>query len=197
MRLLRTRLPKIPPPTNNEDADRPIAHRTGCHRAQPPGVRHAGQEVQSQVRRFFLHQTLGNEFLSDDLAQETFIRAWLGLGSFRGLSDFSTWLLRIAYNVHYDYLRNRKETTGLDSLPPGGEGMCEQPPLDAHVDLYQALALLRPDERTCMTLFYMEDLTIAKIASVTGLPEGTVKSHLSRGKAKLSNYLKQHGYESA
>ena len=43
----------------------------------------------------------------------------------------------------------------------------------------------------------MEDLTIAKIASVTGLPEGTVKSHLSRGKAKLSNYLKQHGYESA
>ena len=48
-----------------------------------------------------------------------------------------------------------------------------------------------------MTLFYMEDLTIAKIASVTGLPEGTVKSHLSRGKAKLSNYLKQHGYESA
>lgn len=114
-----------------------------------------------------------------------------------GLLDFSTWLLRIAYNVHYDYLRNRKETTGLDSLPPGGEGMCEQPPLDAHVDLYQALALLRPDERTCMTLFYMEDLTIAKIASVTGLPEGTVKSHLSRGKAKLSNYLKQHGYESA
>lgn len=109
---------------------------------------------QSQVRRFFLHQTLGNEFLSDDLAQETFIRAWLGLGSFRGLSDFSTWLLRIAYNVHYDYLRNRKETTGLDSLPPGGEGMCEQPLLDAHVDLYQALALLRPDERTCMTLFY-------------------------------------------
>lgn len=155
------------------------------------------RKYQSQVRRFFLHQTLGNEFLSDDLAQETFIRAWLGLGSFRGLSDFSTWLLRIAYNVHYDYLRNRKETTGLDSLPPGGEGMCEQPPLEAHVDLYQALALLRPDERTCMTLFYMEDLTIAKIASVTGLPEGTVKSHLSRGKVKLSNYLKQHGYESA
>lgn len=155
------------------------------------------RKYQSQVRRFFLHQTLGNEFLSDDLAQETFIRAWLGLESFRGLSDFSTWLLRIAYNVHYDYLRNRKETTGLDSLPPGGEGMCEQSPLEAHVDLYQALALLRPDERTCMTLFYMEDLTIAKIASVTGLPEGTVKSHLSRGKAKLSNYLKQHGYESA
>lgn len=197
MRLLRTRLPKIPPPTNNEDADRPIAHRTGAIGHNRRAFDTLVRKYQSQVRRFFLHQTLGNEFLSDDLAQETFIRAWLGLGSFRGLSDFSTWLLRIAYNVHYDYLRNRKETTGLNSLPPGGEGMCEQPPLDAHVDLYQALALLRPDERTCMTLFYMEDLTIAKIASVTGLPEGTVKSHLSRGKAKLSNYLKQHGYESA
>lgn len=197
MRLFRTRLPKIPPPTNNEDADRPILIAQAVIGHNRRAFDTLVRKYQSQVRRFFLHQTLGNEFLSDDLAQETFIRAWLGLGSFRGLSDFSTWLLRIAYNVHYDYLRNRKETTGLDSLPPGGEGMCEQPPLDAHVDLYQALALLRPDERTCMTLFYMEDLTIAKIASVTGLPEGTVKSHLSRGKAKLSNYLKQHGYESA
>lgn len=150
---------------------------------------------QSQVRRFFLHQTLGDTALADDLAQETFIRAWLRLGDFRGLSSFGTWLLRIAYNVFYDYLRTRKDTAPLDELPPGGEGICEQPSVGTRIDLYEALRLLRPDERTCLTLFYMEDLTIPRIATVTGMPQGTVKSHLARGKAKLSDYLKQHGYE--
>lgn len=150
---------------------------------------------QSQVRRFFLHQTLGDTALADDLAQETFIRAWLRLGDFRGLSSFATWLLRIAYNVFYDYLRTRKDTAPLDELPPGREGICEQPSVGTRIDLYEALRLLRPDERTCLTLFYMEDLTIPRIATVTDMPEGTVKSHLARGKAKLSDYLKQHGYE--
>lgn len=151
---------------------------------------------QSQVRRFFLHQTLGDVSLSDDLAQETFIRVWLNLGAFQGLSNFSTWLLRIAHNVLYDYLRSRKEASRLDDVPPDREGTCEQPPVDARIDIYEALAQVKREERTCLTLFYMEDLTIPKIATVTGMPEGTVKSHLARGKAKLSNYLKQHGYES-
>ncbi len=154
------------------------------------------RRYQSQVRRFFLHQTLGDAALADDLAQETFIRAWLNLGMFRGLANFSTWLLRIAHNVLYDYLRTKKETSRLDDVPPGREGTCEQPPVGTRIDLYEALAQVKREERTCLTLFYMEDLTIPKIAAITGMPEGTVKSHLARGKAKLSNYLKQHGYES-
>ena len=72
------------------------------------------KKYQSPVRRFFLHQTLGDEELSDDLAQETFIKAYTHLASFKNLSNFSTWLFRIAYNIFYDYIRNRKETSGLE-----------------------------------------------------------------------------------
>ena len=49
------------------------------------------KKYQSPVRRFFLHQTLGDEELSDDLAQETFIKAYTHLASFKNLSNFSTW----------------------------------------------------------------------------------------------------------
>ena len=71
---------------------------------------------QSQVRRFFLHQTLGDEFLSDDLAQETFIRAWLGLGSFRGLSDYWTHCLRAAKECA-NSLRWRHMSTSIRHSP--------------------------------------------------------------------------------
>jgi len=63
------------------------------------------------------------------------------------------------------------------------------------MDVYQALNLLKETERTCITLFYMEDLSIEKIATIMECPAGTVKSHLSRAKSKLAAYLKQNGYD--
>ena len=63
------------------------------------------------------------------------------------------------------------------------------------MDLYRALAMLKEIERTCINLFYMEDLSIDKIADITGCPAGTVKSHLSRAKQKLATYLKENGYD--
>ena len=74
------------------------------------------RKYQSPVRRFFLNQTLGDEQLSDDLAQETFIKAYVNITKFRGLSSFSTWLFRIAYNVHYDYRRKQsaESATAID-----------------------------------------------------------------------------------
>ena len=66
------------------------------------------REYQSPVRRFFLSQTLGNEMLSDDLAQDTFMKAYTHISQYRGTSSFLTWLTRIAYNVWYDYCRSEK-----------------------------------------------------------------------------------------
>ena len=63
------------------------------------------KEYQSPIRRFFLNLTCGDSELSDDLAQDTFIKAYTNIASFRNLSSFSTWLYRIAYNVFYDYLK--------------------------------------------------------------------------------------------
>jgi RNA polymerase sigma-70 factor (ECF subfamily) len=159
------------------------------------GKRRAFDELvrryQSPVRRFFLHQTLGDEQLSDDLAQDTFIKAYTNIGKFRGLASFQTWLMRIAYNVFYDYTRSHKQLTDMDNVPERQNSQ-ESPTLK--MDLYHALALLKPDERTCITLQLIDGYDIAGIAKITQMKEGTVKSHLSRGKEKLANYLKQNGY---
>ncbi len=149
------------------------------------------RRYQSPVRRFFLHQTLGDEQLSDDLAQDTFIKAYTNIGKFRGFASFQTWLMRIAYNVFYDYTRAHKQLADMDSVPER-QSMQVSPTLK--MDLYHALALLKPDERTCVTLQLIDGYDIKKIAEITRIKEGTVKSHLSRGKERLANYLKQNGY---
>lgn len=147
---------------------------------------------QSPVRRFFLHQTLGDEPLSDDLAQDTFIKAWRNIGSFRAMSSFQTWLMRIAYNVFYDYVRSRKTTSDIDNVAEPMTNGKSNPSLQ--MDLYHALSLLKPDERTCITLQLVDGYKIDQIAKITDMKEGTVKSILFRGKEKLTKYLKQNGY---
>ncbi len=152
------------------------------------------RRYQSPVRRFFLHQTLGDSQLSDDLAQDTFLKAYTNIASFRGLASFQTWIMRIAYNVFYDYTRKRQLAVSDWQLAESQQPTANsQQPLK--MDLYAALALLKPDERTCITLQLIDGYDIAGIAKITGLKEGTVKSHLSRGKEKLANYLRQNGYD--
>lgn len=153
------------------------------------------RKYQSPIRRFFLNLTCGDSELSDDLAQDAFIKAYTNISSFKNLSSFSTWLYRIAYNVFYDYIRSRKETADLDTREVDVMMQTEQENVGQQMDIYQSLKMLKEMERTCLTLFYMEDLGIDKIAGITGLPAGTVKSHLSRGKEKLAMYLKQNGYD--
>ncbi|WP_281643892.1 RNA polymerase sigma factor [Bacteroides zoogleoformans] len=153
------------------------------------------KKYQSPVRRFFLHQTCGDRELSDDLAQDTFIKAYTNIASFKNLSGFSTWLYRIAYNVFYDYIRSRKETDDLETYQVDAQCSTLQKDIGQEMDIYRALASLKEMERTCITLFYMEDQSIKKIAGITGCPAGTVKSHLSRAKEKMASYLKQNGYD--
>lgn len=152
------------------------------------------RKYQSQVRRFFLDQTCGDKELSDDLAQDTFIKAYTNLKSFKGSANFSTWLYRIAYNIFFDYIRSQKPTSDLEVVTTDSAYSHEQQDLAKKMDVYAALGQLKEVERTCITLFYMEELEIKKIAEITGLAEGTVKSHLSRGKEKMAYYLKQNGY---
>lgn len=153
------------------------------------------KKYQSPVRRFFLNLTSGNGPLSDDLAQETFIHAYTHLNSFKNLSNFSTWLYRIAYNVFYDYFRSQKQTEDLDTQEVDIHYQVSQPDKGLGMDIYNALRQLTPDERMCVTMRFMEDMSVGKIAQITGLPEGTIKSHVFRGKNKLASYLKENGYD--
>ncbi len=153
------------------------------------------RKYQSPVRRFLLNLTLGNEALSDDLAQDTFLKAYTNIGQFRGEASLQTWLMRIAYNVFYDYKRRKEKGEGSRE-----EGEKREPQattgtsLDVKMDVRRALALLRDEERTCVTLQMIDGEPIDQIAAITGMPENTVKSHLRRGKQRLANYLKQNGY---
>ena len=151
-------------------------------------------KYQSSVRGFFLRQTLGDSQLSDDLAQDTFVKAYTHLSSFKALSGFSTWLYRIAYNVWYDYTRSHKDTQDIDT-PTVARQNAQNTNAALKMDLLNALKILSDNERTCITLQLMDGFSIDKIADVTGLAQGTIKSHLSRGKSKLASYLKQNGYD--
>ena len=151
---------------------------------------------QSPIRRFLLHLTDGNEALADDLAQETFIKAYLHLHDFRGISKFSTWLYRISYNLFYDYQRSRKDYLNED-FEAAAENIEIQPDNQKELsnDLGMALLTLKPEERAVVLLFYMEDLSVDTISGVMQLPANTVKSHLHRSRTKMKTFLTIHGYE--
>lgn len=150
------------------------------------------EKYQSPIRRFFLNQTGGDSQLSDDLAQDTFVKAYVNIGQFRGGSSFSTWLYRIAYNVFYDYTRTHKLTEQIDQAVALRQANSADTAL--RLDVQQALSILSPAERSCITLQLMEGQPIDQISAITEMAEGTVKSHLSRGKQKLAMYLRKNGY---
>lgn len=153
------------------------------------------RKYQSQVRRFLLGLTAGDTQLADDLAQETFIKAYMNIGKFRGLSSFSTWLMRIAYNVFYDYRRSHHMTDDIETPAVAQRTDSSSADCTISMDILKALAILKPEERTCITLQLIEGQPIDKIADITRMSKGTVKSHLFRGKEKLTDYLKKNGYE--
>jgi RNA polymerase sigma-70 factor (ECF subfamily) len=153
------------------------------------------EAYQSPLRRFFYHLTDGDAERSKDLAQETFIKAWLGIGSFHAAASFQTWLYRIAYNIFYDDSRNLKPTGCIDDAPADETVADDRADDDRAIDCLRALAILKGDERTAALLFYLEDKPVATIADIMNCPHGTVKSHLHRGKEKLATYFKNSGYE--
>ena len=150
---------------------------------------------QSAVRRMFMNLTLGDASLSDDLAQDIFIKAYTRLGSFKSMSSFSTWLHRIAYNVFYDYTRSHRKTDDIDSMTLPGATTGGSASAALQMDIYSALGRLKTDERTCITLQLVDGMSIDDITEITGMPAGTVKSHLSRGKQQLATFLKENGYD--
>lgn len=151
---------------------------------------------QSPVRRFLLHLTNGDEALADDLAQETFIKAYIHLHNFKGISKFSTWLFRISYNLFYDYQRSRKDQLNEDLEVAGATIEIESDNTkELANDLELALSTLKAEERAIMLLFYMEELSVDTISGVMQLPVNTVKSHLHRSRNKMKTFLTTHGYE--
>ena len=151
---------------------------------------------QESLRRFLCGLCSGDGFRADDLAQEALLKAYLSFERFEGRSRFSTWLFRIAFNCWYDSQKRvgkESEWLSLEERPP------EWPPADAeeseidrsheYQQLHQAIGNLPLQEQTVILLFYMEEKSIKEIEIITGMPSGTVRSHLSRGRRHLKEYL--------
>lgn len=151
------------------------------------------EHYQSPIRRFLFNATCGDEELSKDMAQETFLKAWLNIGSYRATSKFSTWLYKIAWHTCCDHFRARKNTRPLDAL--ANRIADEHENTDFPIDFMNSLAILGERERVVVLLYYMEDATIAQIAKIIGCPSGTVKSHLSRSKAKLKQFFESNKHD--
>lgn len=141
---------------------------------------------QSAVRGLLRRLTCGNEAQADDLAQETFLRAYRGLRGYRGGARLSTWLHRIAYNVFLKSIQ-RREHTGLDEAAVEAAGSdCTM----LRHDLAHALVDLAPAERAAITLAFGREHTHHEVAAILDCPLGTVKTHIARGKEKLRKRLR-------
>lgn len=133
---------------------------------------------------------LGRPEDARDATQETFMAALRKLPTFRGDSALSTWLHRVAVNSCYDILRRRKRRAE-ESMPeePGpAPGDVAESSSEA-VDVQRALSEVPEEFRAVLILHDVQDLPYEEIADIIGVPVGTVKSRLHRGRVGLARLL--------
>ena len=128
---------------------------------------------------------------ADDLAQETFIKAFEKITDYAGKGSFKAWLCRIAYTQFLMAARSARSGKRMIDAYENEPFDREQAPNDgtAKVDLDRALATLGEEERNCVVLCYAGGMSHSEASQATGLPLGTVKSHVNRGKAKLKAWF--------
>ena len=144
---------------------------------------------QSAVRGLLRSLVRTDVTLADDLAQETFLRAYKNIRSFRGEAKFGTWLYRIGYNVFREEARKRKELVGLDEEQLESEQDPGTVDPGLRHDLAQALGVLPLHERTAIVLCCQNGLSHDEAARVLDIPLGTVKTNVLRGREKLKRSL--------
>lgn len=131
----------------------------------------------------------------DDFVQEVFIKVFTGLRQFRGDSQFSTWLMRIAYNTAVNSVKRRKECAALpedyeieDTVAGPEERHLRK--VTEHV-IRCSIAELPEKYRICLDMYFYYDMSYSEISVITDLPVNTIKSHVFRAKKMLKDMLSQ------
>ena len=156
--------------------------RTGNRDAFAEIVRRRQTWIRSLMRR-----CCHDEALADDLSQQVFMQAWRTIRQLHDAQRLAPWLKRMAINTWLqhkrrgDPLRHADEHSEADST--------EQPTTSVALDLDRALSTLSEDVRLCIVLAYHERMTHQEIADFTGIPLGTIKSHIRRGSQRLQEEL--------
>lgn len=150
-----------------------------------------------------IYRVLGSDDEARDISQEAFLKAFRGLGAFKGHARFSSWLYQIAINLCRDRLRRRRvrATVSLEELERAGPVLVERAP-GAHEALVRqdlasavrrAIAELSPEQREVLILKEYQELTFPEIAEALCVPVSTVKTRLYRGLVQLRLRLEQEG----
>jgi RNA polymerase sigma-70 factor (ECF subfamily) len=147
----------------------------------------------------------GNRALAEDLAQETFVKAFRSLAAFDTTRRLSNWLFRIAHNTALDALRRSRrppasfDATDIPSVAglnepaaPAGHDPVERQELGRALEA--ALAQLRPDQRAAIVLRYENGLSFDEIGTLLGIPEVTARSHVHRARKELARLLTASGW---
>jgi RNA polymerase sigma-70 factor (ECF subfamily) len=128
---------------------------------------------------------------AEDICQDVFLRVFRDIGKFRGESKLSTWIGSIAYHICIDHIRkNKREVVmSLESFTPA---LLQQiSPVDRFGNhdrqmlrslVHRIIDAMPVHYRTVVTLFHLEGLPYREISEITGMPEGTIKSYLNRGR---------------
>jgi RNA polymerase sigma-70 factor, ECF subfamily len=137
----------------------------------------------------------GHEEDARDATQDAFLTALRKLSSFRGEAAFTTWLHRVTVNACYDLLRKRgrvplraaRDDIDHEPEPPPWPDHAEA--TDLSIDVQRALLAVPEDYRVVMILHDVQDLPYEEVAAIVGVPVGTVKSRLHRGRVALARAL--------
>ena len=149
--------------------------------------------MQEPLRRFLLVLTHGDSDLTDDIAQEAMLRAYLHCGTFQGASVLSTWIYRIAYNLYLDHQKSYwvQHHDAIDESEAALAMQADDSPEHAYLyePLYRAIDALPAQDRAVVVLFYLEERSLREIHTITSLSIGTITSHLFRARKRLKKIL--------
>lgn len=144
---------------------------------------------QGAFRRFLIGLCCGDSSLADDIAQEAYLKAWLSIDNFRKEANLDTWIRKIAINTFLNIKRSKKifseiNESSLEILANENDDVNLK-----YQFLYEALKLLSEKERSAILLFYLENYSIAEIATITDNSVNAVKKQLSRGRENLRKII--------
>lgn len=146
------------------------------------------EATQKAFRRFLVALCCGDSALADDVAQESYVKAYLSCDSFKNLEKFNAWIFRIGYNTFLNHKRSERFAVDIEvakEIPAHGSADSS---FD-YQDLYETLNRIPAKERTSVLLFYMQGYTIKEIAEIQETSQDSVKQHLSRGRRHLRGLL--------
>ena len=169
-------------------------------RGETQGFAQLVDRYQSYVFTLAFRMTQSRED-AEEIAQDTFVKAYRSLADFKGSAKFSTWLYTIAHNTGITYLRKKKvQVQSIDE--ERGMHAADQQASDLRSDrveeksrqqmVRRAIAMLSPDDAQLITLFYQGDQTLQEIGQVMGLDPNTVKVRLFRARQRLKEKMETY-----